>query len=105
MYRLYESQDVIEAQLLVDYLASSHILATLLGHYQTGAAGELSAQNFPGVWLFEARDRARAEALLQEFLQHREKSPGGEAWQCPQCGTTLEASFDLCWQCGTGRPL
>src|SRR4051794_19956627 len=22
-------------------------------------------------------------------------------WTCPKCGSTVDAGFDVCWQCGT----
>ena len=24
-------------------------------------------------------------------------------WTCPECGSKVDASFDLCWRCGTDR--
>jgi hypothetical protein len=24
-------------------------------------------------------------------------------WQCPNCSEPIEDTFDVCWQCGTGR--
>jgi hypothetical protein len=24
-------------------------------------------------------------------------------WRCPECGTDVEGSFDVCWRCGTTR--
>ncbi len=24
-------------------------------------------------------------------------------WNCPSCGTRVEASFEVCWNCGTAR--
>lgn len=105
MLRFYQAADDLEAQLLIDYLGASHIRATLVGRYQAGAAGELSALTYPWVWLVEERDQARAQQLLEEFLERRRQGDAGQVWLCPSCGTRLEAAFDLCWQCGTGRPL
>lgn len=105
MLRFYQAADDLEAQLLIDFLAASHIRATLLGQYQSGAAGELSALSYPWVWLVEDRDQMRAQQLLTEFLERRQRGDSGGLWVCPNCGTALEAAFDLCWQCGTGRPL
>jgi hypothetical protein len=104
MQRFYQARDELEAQLLIDYLRSSHIQATMLGRYQSGAAGELSALSYPWVYLLEGRDLARAQALLEEF-RSRPGDSALRAWDCPQCGNRIEAQFDLCWHCGTGRPL
>jgi len=104
MQRFYQARDELEAQLLIDYLGSSHIQATMLGRYQCGAAGELSALAYPWVYLMEGRDLARAQELLAEF-RLGPAQPGLSDWDCPQCGTRIEAQFDLCWHCGVGRPL
>ena len=106
MLRFYQAQDELEAQLLIDYLAGWHIQARLLGRYQSGAAGELSAFSFPWVWLLEARDEARARQLLEEFRERRrQRETEQETWVCDACGTEIEAGFDLCWHCGAERPL
>lgn len=105
MLRFYQAEDELEAQMLIDFLQASHIRATLLGRYQSGAAGELSALNFPWVWLMEKRDEARARELLADFRQQRESGTQGTDWVCTACGTEIEAQFDLCWHCGAERPL
>ena len=104
MQQFYQASDGLEAQMLVDYLAAAHIRATVLGQYQAGAAGELSALSYPWVWLVEDRDLDRAQQLLEDFLRQRQGETDQGPWQCPRCGTALEGSFDLCWQCGAGRP-
>lgn len=48
MLKFYEARDSLEARQLIDALAAHRIEATVLGEYLSGAAGELSALNFPG---------------------------------------------------------
>jgi hypothetical protein len=103
MQRLYQAHDAIEAQLICDYLGNSHIPATVLDRYQSAAAGELPALNFPWVWVLEDRDLARARELLQEFLARRREPSRASPWRC-HCGARIEAEFDLCWRCGRERP-
>ncbi len=103
MQRLYQAQDEIEAQLLCDWLEAARIPARVLGRYQSAAAGELPALAFPWVWVLEDRDLPRARELLAEFLSRRREAPDGPAWTC-DCGTRVEAGFDLCWRCGRERP-
>ena len=47
MLKFYEARDSLEARQLVDALAAHRIEATVLGEYLSGAAGELSALEFP----------------------------------------------------------
>lgn len=101
MQKFYEASDALQAEMLCDHLASHHIQAVVLGGYLSGAAGELSALNFPVVWLVEDADLPRAQQLLNIFLTPL--PPSGD-WQCPRCGSTVEGTFALCWQCGAQRP-
>jgi len=101
MRRLYEAADRFEAQRLIDLLQEHRIPAVMLGDYLSGAAGELPANIFPAVWLVEEAQWYRANTLLKEFLA----APAATAddWRCPGCGETVEAGFDVCWNCGTSR--
>jgi len=101
MQLLYQASDALQANLLKDHLAAHHIRSVVLGDYLSGAAGELSAINFPAVWLVEDRDLLRAGQLLDQFLAPLE--PAGD-WRCPACGAEVEGEFALCWQCNSLRP-
>lgn len=101
MQLLYHASDSLQANLLKDHLAAHHIRAVILGDYLSGAAGELSAINFPAVWLVEDRDLVRARQLLDEFLA---PVPAASGWRCPACGAEVDGEFSLCWQCNTARP-
>lgn len=101
MQLLYQAQDALQANLLRDHLANHHIQAVVLGDYLSGAAGELSAINFPVVWLVEDRDLPRARQLLATFLA---PSQPATPWRCPVCGAEVDGEFALCWQCNSPRP-
>jgi hypothetical protein len=102
MQVLYQAKDEIEAQLLCDWLGASQVRATVLGRYQSAAAGELPALQFPVVWVLEDAELQRAGQLLEEFLSRRAGTCPGAPWRCT-CGTEVEAGFELCWHCGRGR--
>jgi hypothetical protein len=101
MRRLYEARDRIEAQFLLDFLDRHLIAATVLGDFLAGAAGELPANVYPAVWVLDDEDLPRARELLDRFLQ--EGAASSAAWICPACGESVEAGFDLCWNCGHPR--
>jgi hypothetical protein len=102
MQMLYQASDALQANLLKDHLGAHRIHAVVLGDYLSGAAGELSAINFPTVWLVEDRDLLLARQLLAEFLTPAEPAA---AWHCPTCGADIDGEFSLCWSCNTPRPL
>ncbi len=90
--------------MLRDYLCSYNIHAEVLGSYLNGAAGELSAMNFPVLWIMQDEDHARATELLQVFLRRPQLAPAAGPWVCEACGTEIETGFELCWQCGKAMP-
>ena len=103
MQRLYEARDSLEARMLIDHLAAWHIRAAVLGEYLSGAAGELTALNFPWVWVMEDGDLPRARQLLDDFLRRADLGPAAGAWVCLACRAEVDEGFELCWQCGARR--
>ncbi len=51
------------------------------------------------LWVGDARDAARAEALLRESAE-----PGGASWRRPACGEASEGSFEVCRRRQAERP-
>ena len=103
MLKFYEARDSLEARQLVDALAAHHIEATVLGEYLNGAAGELSATNFPWVWLISNDDLEVAQTVLDGFLASLGDLPKRGPWVCPHCAAEVDAGFETCWQCGHHR--
>jgi hypothetical protein len=104
MRALYQARDSLEARLLADRLAAAHIETVILGEHLVGGAGELSAVNFPVVWIVDANDLARAQALLEIFLAEQRQEPSGPGWRCPTCEAEVDPGFERCWNCGRERP-
>lgn len=100
MLKFYQARDSLEARQVVDALAAHRIEATVLGEYLSGAAGELSAVNFPWVWLISNEDLAVAQTVLDGFLASQGDLPKRGPWVCPSCAAEVDAGFDICWQCG-----
>ncbi|GAB3630243.1 hypothetical protein PTE30175_03688 [Pandoraea terrae] len=83
-------------------LEAEGIACQLHNFYSLGAAGELPPdQCGPELWLMDARDRARAEAVI---AQAQRPAARGPRWRCASCGEWLEPQFDRCWQCGAAAP-
>jgi hypothetical protein len=101
--RLYQAGDRIEAQLLRDFLDRHLVRTAILGDYLAGAAGELPVDIFPTLWVVDDADLPRARVLVERFLVQSAAAESGPPWVCPACGETLEAGFDLCWNCGHER--
>ena len=66
MQRIYEPQDLLEAELLLGMLASEGVEAHLAGRHLLGAVGELPALGLLGL-LVEDDDAERARRLIAAY--------------------------------------
>ncbi|TVO77078.1 putative signal transducing protein [Sedimenticola selenatireducens] len=101
MRKLYECRDRLQAQMLQDDLSARHIKTVIQGDYLSGAAGELSAIQFPVLWIVEDGDYDRGRELIEQYLNEPVDAQGD--WQCSQCGERVEGNFDICWKCLSPR--
>ena len=101
---LYQARDSLEARQVLDRLEGEGISAVVLGEHLAGGAGELSALNFPAIWLLDNAQLLRARGVLDRFLEDRQVAPeDAQDWQCPSCGEPVGPEFGLCWNCGRRR--
>ena len=101
MRKLYECRDRLQAQMLHDALSAHHVETVILGDYLSGAAGELSALQFPVIWLVEDDDYYLARQLIGQYLE--KPVHASPPWRCDYCGESVDAGFDLCWNCSRPR--
>jgi hypothetical protein len=86
MPSVYEASDTIEAQLLVDFLASEGIAARIEGEYLQGAIGELPASGLVRVSVDDIDQShtreliARWKAMRSEPAIVAEPAPGKTSW-------------------------
>lgn len=103
MKQLYSARNGLDAHDLRLFLESQGIVAKVFG--DTNALESIFAftpASAPGVFVDEA-DVARATELLEQFQEHSFERPAQATWKCPSCGETIEAQFDVCWNCETPR--
>jgi hypothetical protein len=86
MASVYEASDTIEAQLLVDFLASEGIAARIEGEYLQGAIGELPASGLVRVSV-DDMDQSQTRELIARWKAMRsepaivaEPAPGKTSW-------------------------
>ncbi len=105
MKQIYQAADLIEAQLLKDFLGGVGIEVVIQGEFLPGAAGELPLNAYPSLWVVEDEEAERGRLLIRQWLAGN----GAEglyqgSWICPHCGEKLGAQFSQCWNCGRHRP-
>jgi hypothetical protein len=101
MREVYLAADPVNAEIVKDYLQGHGIGAIVRGAHLWSGQGELPANAYPGVWVLDDADAARAGRLLAEFENGRSRQP---SWRCPNCDERLAGQFTACWQCGHERP-
>jgi len=99
MKRFYIAANRIEAYLLRDRLLHANITAHVFNEHMQSIVGDVPADAaLPQVWLDDDTDLARAQGVLRQYREERERK--GET-VCRHCGERNPATFDLCWRCGT----
>jgi hypothetical protein len=106
---IYSARDVMQAEFLVQVLASHEIEAQVVGAALSTLLGYLPA-SMVKVHVAEA-DADRARAVVDEFERSGRggaRRGGTEAeassWICANCGETIEPQFTECWNCGAAKP-
>lgn len=97
MRRVYQGENLFDAQLVRDRLLEDGIAAEVHGIMLAGAVGEIPADTRPSVWIDDADLYQRARQLIERFEQSRADAEG---WRCPECGEDNGPAFESCWACG-----
>lgn len=101
MQRLYRAADLTDAYLLLHRLQHAGIAARVLNEHARGALGEIPFTHAgPEVWIDEARDSPRAQAVAAE---HQSVRDSGAVWRCRACAEENPDGFELCWKCAAAR--
>jgi hypothetical protein len=99
MIKAYTAANLQDAHILLGLLASSGIKARILNASAQGGLGEIPfTHTYPELWIEDARDAARARAVIAEFERPTRAEPPR---RCPSCHEDNPARFEVCWKCGT----
>ncbi|HSG60462.1 MAG TPA: DUF2007 domain-containing protein [Pseudomonadales bacterium] len=91
----YAHANPMMVQYAAQLLAQNGIVSELRNQFVTSVMGSgAPCDAWPEVWVANER-LATALAILRTMTDGKE----GVAWQCPACGETNDASFDVCWYC------
>jgi hypothetical protein len=102
MQRLYTAADPILVGFLKSILLDSEIACIVRNELLIGGSGELpSNECWPEIWVLDAADLPRAQAVLDEALSEAGSAEGN--WTCDACGETSESQFGACWNCGNKK--
>jgi hypothetical protein len=96
--RVFSSYNLQIVHHAKNILEAAGIRAIVKNEFLSSGMGELPpAECQPELWVVNAPDYARAEALL---LKPPESRP---SWTCAICGEVLGGQFTQCWRCGAQR--
>jgi len=102
MLKIYDAENQLDAQLILDDLLSAGMEALIKGQFLSGAAGELPAAGLITVWLLNEEDESKGRAMVDEFESR--KNHVSPPQKCPGCSESIEGNFVVCWNCGSDLP-
>lgn len=97
MIRVYEAENIIDAQLALDELRAGGLDALIKGQHLMGGAGELPLNGVVSVWITVAQHEQRALDLIKEYEAGKKVQQPDQI--CPSCSETIEGNFGRCWNC------
>ena len=104
MKSVYSAPDLFSVEYYKSILDEEGIETYIRNTYLAGAAGELPpTEVWPRLCVVDENDYQRAKVIVNHALDQQQRESQCNPWVCPQCNTHLEASFNVCWHCGTLR--
>lgn len=104
MRRIYSHPNLAMVQLAKNELDNRGIHSVIQGeHLATVIGGGAGFDAWVELWVNDDDRVEEAVSVIQESVES-EGAEEGRPWTCSSCGETIEAQFDLCWNCGANRP-
>jgi hypothetical protein len=97
---VYTAANPLEAHFVKNLLLDSDIRATVAEDHEPLAGLSI----VPPDVMVRRGDAASAEAVIAEYEEKKRERADDPEWTCPQCGESMPAVFDECFQCGVERP-
>ena len=92
MMKVFEDFDIMLVGHYQSVLESNDIATFMKNQFGTSGAGELPfVEVVPQLWVLNEADAPRARALIKA-LGNNTDTETSQAWDCPGCGTRLEAA-------------
>jgi Putative prokaryotic signal transducing protein len=100
---VYLAGNLLEADFLRNVLESAGIEARVVGAGSAMVGMFPHEEAAPCLWV-RRRDASAARQLLTEWEERRARPPrdenqSAEGWKCTACGETVDAEFEMCWNC------
>ena len=101
MIKVFESFDLSHVGQLASLLEAHGIRTFLKNEFSAGALGELPfVEICPQLFILKESDLANARSLIGERASSDRTLSD---WICLECGASVDANFDQCWQCRSWR--
>lgn len=98
--KVYTASTPLMPGFIEQVLSNAGIPCVQRNYFLNGAMGELPfVETWPAIWVDEQYEQIALELIRTTLDSHDHGS-----WHCTECGETLEAQFQSCWQCGQSAP-
>ena len=104
MQRIYSHPNGAMVHLAKNELENLGIDAVVRGEHAAavvGAGAGIDAWN--ELWVVDDARAQEAAQVIERVIEGAAVETA-DPWPCPNCGETIEAPFDVCWNCGEARP-
>ena|SRR5688572_14444055 len=100
MLKIQSSLNTTEMYNLKNVLETKGIECEVRGEFRRSAMGEIPiTDSFVELWLLDDAQEQIARKILAGTA-----AGVSDSWTCTKCGESIEAAFELCWNCQTDRP-
>ena len=97
--QVFCSENRLAVQRVKDLLDFHQIPCFVKNEYALGGVGEISPFDaWPEVWIQDEGWYDKASKLIAELEASNQQ---GSPWMCSHCQEENDASFEICWNCGS----
>lgn len=101
MKLLHTQENAFSLSSIQNLVEAEGIATVMKNQFLGSGSGEVPHfETWPELWVCDDEDFERAKQLLDHVLAQLASSDG-KVWKCTHCQEENDASFELCWQCGT----
>ncbi|OED36683.1 hypothetical protein AB833_26400 [Chromatiales bacterium (ex Bugula neritina AB1)] len=97
MLRIYDAENIIDAQLALDELKAGGLDCCMKGQHLMGGVGEIPPSGVITLWISAPQHEQRARDIIREYEDGKRSEQPSRP--CPKCGEIIEGNFGRCWNC------
>ena len=100
MKLVYSNENNMLVSNIKNIIEAQGITVIIKNEFAQGAIGELSVtDSWPEIWVVNDDEYARTIEIIKAVKSDSQ----GKDWVCKKCAEENAPSFDICWNCHSGK--